>query len=292
MFWGRLAVPGETGRGAAGDPYSCGLKTGNAPVDGIVFKIQKYALHDGPGIRTTVFLKGCPLRCRWCHNPEGQRPQPEEVLVEPGGGDGRTETVGRRMTAVEVMADVERDRLFYDESGGGVTFSGGEPLSQPEFLETLLGECRRREIHAAVDTCGEADPAVALRVLPMADLVLFDLKLMDPARHREATGVDNRRILENLAAVSAAGVEVAVRIPLVRGVNDDMDNLERTAAFLRRETRVRRVDLLPYHRIADGKYRRLRRDNPMTGVAGLTAADCAPARDALARAGIDAALGG
>jgi len=263
-------------------------------VDGIVFKIKKYALHDGPGIRTTVFLKGCPLRCWWCHNPEGQRPEPEPMSLAVGAGNGaaRSEIVGRSWTVSALMAEIEKDRIFYDESGGGATFSGGEPLARPEFLKALLDACRRREIHTAVDTSGYAPPGLVGEVLARADLVLYDLKLMDDARHRQYTGVGNRGILENLTALAGLGPQVVVRIPLIPGINDDADNIRRTAEFLCSLKTIRQVDLLPFHPIAEGKYRRLEMENKLTGVRSPTRQDCERLGALLTAAGLTVSYGG
>jgi pyruvate formate lyase activating enzyme len=264
-------------------------------VDGIVFKIKKYALHDGPGIRTTVFLKGCPLRCWWCHNPEGQVPEPEPMplaMAAKDRCDDRSAIVGRRWTVKALLAEIEKDRLFYDESGGGATFSGGEPLAQPEFLKALLEQCRLREIHTAVDTSGYAPEKLVEAVLAKADLVLYDLKTMDDAAHRRYTGVDNRLILDNLKTLAGLGPEIVVRIPLVPGINDDPDNIRTTAQFVRSLNTVRQVDLLPFHAIADGKYRRLELENKMNGVRSPTREACETLGHIFTQAGLTVTYGG
>ena len=263
---------------------------------GRVFNIQRCSVHDGPGVRTTAFLKGCPLSCSWCHNPEGIDKTPvmmisadrclvcgacaEACPVEEGGAapageawdrrlctrcgscveacpaDAR-EVAGRDFEVDDLVDTLERDRVFFDASGGGVTFSGGEPLAQAEFLMDCIRECRRRGIHTAVDTCGLAPQNTLLGVARLADLVLYDLKHMDPVRHYSQTGADNRSILDNLRALSGDGVEVWVRIPLIPGFNDDPANIEATGAFLAGLPRSHRVFVLPYHGIADGKRARL-----------------------------------
>ncbi len=271
---------------------------------GTVFNVQRGSFHDGPGIRTTVFLKGCPLRCRWCHNPEGISPAPQVLWSagrclscgrcsaacprpngplaagEPLGREGCTacracveacpcgarEVAGRVASAGEVMAEVLRDRAVYEESGGGVTFSGGEPLAQLSFLLALLEECRREELHVAVDTCGFAPRETALAVAERADLLLWDVKTLDPARHRELTGVPLEPILENLAVVSRTGVPIWLRLPVIPGVNDDEASVAAAVALAARIPSVRRVSLLPYHRIATGKRARLERgESPCDG---------------------------
>jgi pyruvate formate lyase activating enzyme len=221
---------------------------------GTIFDIKRFAIHDGPGIRTTVFLKGCPLDCWWCHNPEGRQAGPETV-----GGTAESEDlvdVGREMTVAEVMDEVAKDILFYDESGGGVTFSGGEPLWQADFLVALLTDCRRRGVHTTLDTTGYGAPQTIARVAPLADLFLYDLKLMDDNDHRTYTGVSNAGILKNLRTIVAAGRRVVIRFPVIPGINEGPDNLKRVAAFLE-DLNLKRIDLLPYHRIHRRKYARL-----------------------------------
>ncbi|MBN2415570.1 glycyl-radical enzyme activating protein [bacterium] len=236
---------------------------------GIIFDIKKYSLHDGPGIRTTVFLKGCPLACWWCHNPESQIEGPFAVTY-PGhkqdfytrAEDGQSK-LGRTMTVPEVMAELEKDRLFYDESGGGVTFSGGEPLMQPEFLLALLAECREKDLHTCVDTTGYAGQEVIGEVMQYAGLFLYDLKLIDDDGHTKYTGVSNGPILDNLAFLAGRGAHVIIRIPIVPGITDSRDNLEGIAAFLKRTGGIREINLLPYNRFGSNKYRRLGRPDPM-----------------------------
>lgn len=319
--------------------------------DGVIFNIQKYSLHDGPGIRTTVFLKGCPLRCRWCHNPESQSSAPEliywesrcvgcgacvkacpsaalalvEAAVETGTtsslpffycyqminanpaergmvtrtGDeipapaaapssargsaathfisydrtkctscgrcasacaaGAREIAGRTVTTAAVMADILRDRIFYDQSGGGVTFSGGEPLMQPAFLKGLLESCREEGLRTTVDTSGFASWEALEPLVPLVDLFLYDVKLMDDRKHVKYTGASNRIVLDNLKRLAAGHPGVLARIPLIPGVNDDDHNIGCTGEFLRR-CGVTRVSVLPYHSLGADKYRRLGRD--------------------------------
>jgi pyruvate formate lyase activating enzyme len=262
---------------------------------GLVFDIKRYSINDGPGIRTTVFFKGCPLQCQWCHNPEGKSSDPEvmvraarclndcaECLAVCAEGALRKsgaipvldrnlctacgecagicptqaiEIVGRRVSAVELLDEIEKDRVFFEESGGGVTFSGGEPLAQPEFLAEVLELCRKKEIHTAVDTCGFAVPQVLDRIAPKVDLFLFDLKTMDEQKHIASTGESNQLILENLRRLAASGRKIVVRIPIVPGLNDDEENIRQTAGFLRTLEGISEISLLPYHRLGRGKSR-------------------------------------
>ena len=224
--------------------------------EGTIFKIKKYALHDGPGIRTTVFLKGCPLSCRWCHNPEGLDPRPQTMLRHTSSGE-IDETVGTVIGVDALIKEIEKDVLFYDESGGGVTFSGGEPLAQPEFLDALLAACNHREIHTAIDTSGFAPLVVLNQILPRLQLVLFDLKIMDADRHRHYTGVSNRIILENLVRIASSQTPVRIRIPLIPGITDGDDNIRKILQFVGTLEAIQGVDLLPFHRIGSEKYRRL-----------------------------------
>ena len=271
--------------------------TGRAEAAGRVFDVQRYSLHDGPGIRTTVFLKGCPLACRWCHNPESQSFAPEVLVTAerclscgtcatacehgaPPPGDARCTAcgacveacpagarrlAGRETTVAEVMREVLRDRVFYDDSGGGVTFSGGEPLAQPAFLAALLDASRAAGIHTAVDTCGFAPRGRLMALAPRVDLFLFDVKIVDDARHRALTGVPSAPILANLRALAAAGAAVWIRVPVVPGLNDAEDDLAAAAAVVAALPGAHRVSLLPYHRTGAAKARRLGRARPDIG---------------------------
>jgi len=253
---------------------------------GRIFKIQKYALHDGPGIRTTVFLKGCPLACRWCHNPEGLSPE-----VASGATEG--DRLGGWKTSVErVLDEIEKDRIFYDQSGGGVTVSGGEPTLQPEFLSDLLAGCRERAIHTALDTCGYAPVQQFAQLSAMADLVLFDLKLIDPQAHRTYTGADNGLVLGNFRSLAASGRPLRVRVPLVPGITDSEGNLAAVGDLMRACGCTAPIDLLPYHAIADQKYQVLAIPNRMAGTAAPSIEAVEALRGRLARQGFVTTIGG
>lgn len=219
---------------------------------GILFGIEEFAVNDGPGIRTTVFLKGCPLRCMWCHNPEGQSPD-----VQPLTKLGKTYSCGYEIEA-EVLAErLLRDADLFRDSGGGVTFTGGEPLAQADFLCDVLD--RLDDIHTAVETSGYASQETFARVLGKADMMLFDVKIVAPDMHRKYTGVSNGQILNNLAKLCSSGKEFVVRVPLIPGVNDTLENMEQTAGLLEGATGLKRVELLRYHKTAGAKY-------PMVGM--------------------------
>jgi pyruvate formate lyase activating enzyme len=243
---------------------------------GLVFNIQKFSLHDGPGIRTTVFLKGCPLCCSWCHNPEGIAPRLEEVVMEnrcircgachdiesedkrvEACPTGARQIIGRDMSVAEVMTEILADKIFYDESGGGATFSGGEPLAQPEFVLALLEECRAQNIRTALDTCGFGRAEDLLAMSRLAEIVLYDLKLMDDARHRQHCGAPNAPILANLRALSEVHKRIWIRVPVIPGVNDDAENLRAIARFTATLPGVQQVNLLPYHKTGLSKHRRV-----------------------------------
>ncbi len=256
---------------------------------GTVFDIKHYAIHDGPGIRTTVFLKGCPLSCWWCHNPEGLRPKPVVIYHAerciscgrclpacPLGLQGpqvadctgcaacaavcpteARQLVGRQMTAREVMAEIRKSQLFFDQSGGGVTFSGGEPLLQAEFLLALLKRCRDEEIHTAVETSGCVDTDTLQQVAELTDLLLYDLKHMDPEQHLKYTGVSNELIRRNLRMLADMGASMQLRMPIIPGVNDGEENLLRTAEFILSLPDASELEILPYHSAAEEKYRKL-----------------------------------
>ncbi len=270
-------------------------------MEGFVFNIQRFSIHDGPGIRTTVFMKGCSLHCFWCHNPEGIAPRPEiqvfperciacgacltacphGVHAEEGGQRvfrrercrgcgacaetcyaGALVLTGRRMTVDEVIDQVLRDRPFYDTSGGGVTLSGGEPLVQRDFARAILERCRAEGLATALETAGNCRWEDLTAVLEFTDLVLMDIKLMDPARHRQATGVSNERILANARRLVQAGQPVIFRVPVVPTVNDSVDDIAAIADFVSSLAAENpgtppSLELLSFHRMAGSKYQSL-----------------------------------
>jgi pyruvate formate lyase activating enzyme len=277
-----------------------GSPTGGVLASGTIFDIRRYSIHDGPGIRTTVFLKGCALSCWWCHNPESQISEPELIVRESrcircgacveacgrgaavlgaGGPEtdrakcedcasyacatvcfaGAREVAGREMSVDQVIEVAARDLPFYEDSGGGVTLSGGEPLLQADFAAALLAALKGRGIHTALDTCGHAPWEALDRLRGDVDLFLYDVKLVDDERHRRFTGVSNRRILANLAALAERGHRIVLRLPVIPGINDDEANIRAVATLAARLPHLAGLDLLPYHRIGVDKYARLDR---------------------------------
>jgi len=225
-----------------------------------VFDIKRYTVHDGPGIRTTIFLKGCPLRCWWCHNPEGQDPKPHSA------SDTQDKTNVMIMTPGQLLAEIEKDVLFYDESGGGVTFSGGEPLMQHQFLHSILPLCKTKHIHTALDTCGYAPPEVVRSVSDKVDLFLYDLKLVNEQLHLRYTGASNRSILENLRMLDEIHGNIVIRFPTIPQITDTDENIAAVADFVSSLRTIREIHLLPYHNLARAKYARLKLQNNMSGV--------------------------
>lgn len=234
------------------------------------FDIKRFAVHDGPGIRTTVFLKGCPLRCWWCHNPESQAKEPFTIDIERkvnGRSVPGKKTYGEQINSADLMDTILRDRHFYEESGGGVTFSGGEPLMQVNELAELLETSRFNGLHTAVDTSGFAKREQFERIAGNTDLFLYDLKHMDPELHKKYTGVDNILIHANADYLLNSGAHVIFRIPVIPEVNTSGDEVARMIGFLKERSEVvKEVHLLPYHRIAENKYFRLRMNQPLKKV--------------------------
>lgn len=265
----------------------------------LIFDIKRYAINDGPGIRIVIFLKGCNLNCAWCHNPESISTEtermyapakcircgtcveacPEKAITLTSDGiitnadlcnmTGRCAEVcptkaiemsGYSMSIDHIMNEIEKERVFFDQSGGGVTFSGGEPMLHHEFLIQLLDECGRRKIHRAIDTAGLVNTEILLEVAKRTDLFLYDLKMMDSEKHRKWVGVPNEKILENLKMLAATGANITIRIPLIGGINDDAENMEATAKLIvELSGEKKEVNLLPYHKIAPTKYQKLGR---------------------------------
>lgn len=272
---------------------------------GNIFNIQKYSIHDGPGIRTTVFFKGCPLKCQWCHNPESQNFNKEVMFfkdkcIECGFclkvcknnalyfeensikintdkcnicGDCCEECpttarsmVGEEKSCDDVLKEILKDKIFYDESGGGVTFSGGEPLSQGEFLKTLLIKCKNKGINTTVDTSGFGDKELIEDIATYVDLFLYDLKIIDNEKHKKYIGVSNEIILNNLKALKNLNKRVFIRIPIIPTINDGNKDIDDFITTLKNIGVFEQINLLPYHNISSEKYRRLNKKYELTNI--------------------------
>jgi pyruvate formate lyase activating enzyme len=240
-------------------------------VQGLIFNIKRYSVHDGPGIRVTFFMKGCPLRCRWCHNPEGINALPEMVQTKRRIGENeflKEEQVGTWYTADELVELAEREKIFMNKSGGGITFSGGEPMLQYDFLKEALKAFRGKGFHTAVDTSGFAPGDCIRDLCNYTDLFLFDLKHLDGKKHMEATGFSNDTILGNLDILLSSGREIWLRVPVIPGFNDDEDHTERLIGFIRSagKSSLKKICLLPYHTIGSSKYKRFDLPYLMDGI--------------------------
>jgi pyruvate formate lyase activating enzyme len=300
-----------------------------------IFNIQRFSLHDGPGIRTTVFVKGCPLRCAWCHNPESMDPRREPMLAEyrcvgcdlcepvcPEGLTGRLdlergahhpgmsclrcgkcaeacpsgarEWLGEDWAADALVKELRRDAIYHGNSGGGITFSGGEPLTPgnaPFVLECLEALASERT-HTAVDTCGHVPTGMLLDAAGLADLILYDVKLLDAGRHVNATGQDNALILSNLAALLETDCLVWLRLPLIAGQTDDEENLNAIAQFLKEQDSIPPVYLLPYHGAGQNKYTRLGLANALPDTPTLNGGELEARAQLLRRQGLQVHIGG
>ncbi|WP_461212865.1 glycyl-radical enzyme activating protein [Lacticaseibacillus sp. GG6-2] len=244
-----------------------------------VFNIQRYSIHDGPGIRTIVFIKGCPLRCQWCFNPESQSPLP-------------TPEFGEMKTVREVYAEIKKDAVTYRRSGGGVTFSGGEALTQPDFVEELIKCCRLNGWTTAIETEAFVPEATITRLIPQIDHVLLDIKAIPDDIHQLGTGVSNRRILKNALLIDKLAKDVVVRVPVIPTFNYSAEQIDYICQFVAHMPHVHTLHLLPYMTVGVNKYAQLGRDYPLTGVAPLTMDDLLPLKQVVEAHGLNCVLGG
>jgi pyruvate formate lyase activating enzyme len=264
---------------------------------GIIFSVKRYAIHDGPGIRVTLFMKGCPLSCWWCHNPEGISPFP--VVTEQVDRIGekefrKNETVGIFYEAKDIISILDKERVFINQSGGGVTFSGGEPLMQFEFLLETLQECRAAGYHTAVDTSGYASADLFEKIFPFTNLFLFDIKHLDSQKHSEYTGQPNDIILKNYYLIATSGCDFMVRIPVIPGFNDDMEHLERLKQYIFNisNEKLKMINLLPYHKIGTSKYKRFNIPNRMGNIEQPSAARMNELKAFFSDGGVKVKIGG
>lgn len=293
-------------------------------IKGTIFNIQRFSLHDGPGIRTSVFFKGCPLNCIWCQNPEGISREPQLIRQRqkcigcyscfdrcPQGAikkgptgpivdralcrncllcsdicpAGAVEKAGREIDAAELVTELLKDRVVFEESGGGVTFSGGEPFMQPAFLIEVLQLLKQHDIHAAIETCGYTSWSWLEKAAALTDLFLYDLKLIDDDQYLKYTGISGSKILKNLKKLVNLNVAIQVRIPIIKGINDDEKRLKKAAAYLR-DIGIDTIELIPYHSFGEAKYEKIGRDYKLKGLPKYSEADLQLVRMILNHAGI------
>ncbi|MHA1121371.1 MAG: glycyl-radical enzyme activating protein [Candidatus Heimdallarchaeota archaeon] len=242
---------------------------------GFIFDIKKFAVHDGPGIRTTIFFKGCPMDCWWCHNPESHSTEPETITRQVFTGSSskacfeRKELIGKEISLDEIIEEIMKDQVFYEISSGGVTFSGGEPLLQSNFLLSLLKKSKELGLHTTLDTSGCASSDVVEEIAEFVDLFLFDLKIVDEEKHSKYTGKSNTIIKQNLGLLTKAGLNVIIRIPVIPTVNDSLDDIKQFGEFLS-QLDIIRVELLPFHKIGEDKYQKLNKINRMKDISKPT----------------------
>jgi pyruvate formate lyase activating enzyme len=264
---------------------------------GLIFSIRRYSIHDGPGIRVTLFMKGCPLNCKWCHNPEGISPLQESVVNILRVGEKefcRNENAGKYYSMEEILSLLDRDRAFMDHSKGGVTFSGGEPMLQFDFLYSTIKACRERGYQTAIDTSGYSPPEHFESLIPYTDLFLFDIKHLDEIKHFDATGVSNSLILENYRLILEKASAVALRIPVIPGFNDDPDHVGKLVQFIisTKTNALVKINLLPYHRTGSSKYRRFSLPDRMEGTAPPDASEMEKLKKQFQATGIHVKIGG
>jgi pyruvate formate lyase activating enzyme len=259
----------------------------------LIFDIKHFAVHDGPGIRTTIFFKGCPLNCWWCHNPESISSKPETIqVIKKIGKQDFTEQkkIGKLFSIDQLITEIEKDNIFYEESGGGVTFSGGEPLFQSEFLALLAHECMKRKIHTTLDTSGYADFTTFKKISEFIDLFFIDIKLIDNNEHKRYTGVANHKIMQNLQYLSQTGKKVTFRYPVIPQINNKDEHIEQLINLARHHTDE--IHLLPYHKIGMHKYKELGIKNKMKQYEELPVNYLNNLKEKIERRGFQVKIGG
>jgi pyruvate formate lyase activating enzyme len=298
---------------------------------GLVSKIQRYSIKDGPGIRTTVFLKGCSMQCEWCCNPELVNPQPEilkdqkacihcsecfsncpeDAILEDANEYvinrtlcnacgicvevcpvGAYELIGRSMSVNEIVQELVKDRVFYEVSDGGVTFSGGEPSLQYRFAKKVAQEMKRNHIHVALDTCGNAPWDHLQELIDVVDLVLYDIKFVDNEKHTRFTGASNEVIMQNAEKLSDAGIPLIIRVPILPGINNTIEEINETVKFIEGLETVERVDILPYHKLGIGKYPMLGKEYRLGSLEPPDRNHLEKLRDLIQANGFSVAIGG
>jgi pyruvate formate lyase activating enzyme len=264
---------------------------------GLIFSVKRYSIHDGQGIRVTFFMKGCPLQCKWCHNPEGIDPLPRTVIQKNRIGShefSRSEEVGKYYTVDSILDILDKEKVFMNHSKGGVTFSGGEPMLQAEFLLETLKACKKIGYHTAVDTSGCSPSEKFESVIPFTDLFLFDIKHLDDTKHVELTGVSNRNILNNYLLLIKSGKDINLRIPVIPGMNDDDDHIERLRDFIiaTKTDSIKKINLLPFHKTGASKYKKFNIPFRMEGVEPPDNKQMIKLKEFLKETGIPVKIGG
>lgn len=259
----------------------------NRQITGRIFDIQRYSIHDGPGIRTLVFLKGCVLRCRWCCNPESQEFSIQTMFV-----DGKEKQIGRDVTVEEVMEEIEKDSRYYERSRGGVTLSGGEALCQPEFSRALLMECKEAGFHTAMESTACAPYQVIETLLPYLDLYLMDIKHCNTEKHLQFTGKPNTLILENAKRLAVDAKELIIRVPVIPTFNDTKEEIRAIAEFAAALPNVKQLHLLPYHRLGQDKYSGLGRKYLLDGYPPFMEKEIEPLLWEAEKTGLTCQIGG
>lgn len=259
----------------------------NLDVKGRIFDIQKFSIHDGPGIRTIVFLKGCIFRCQWCCNPESQNFDIENMIVA-----GKNKVIGQDVTVREVLEKIKQDRPYYKRSGGGITLSGGECMCQPEFAKALLHECKEIGISTAIETTAGVDSDIVKYIIPEVDTVLMDIKHTSPEKHKKFTGRDNKIILENAKIISESDSDLIIRVPVIPTFNHTAGEIRDIARFAKTLKGVNRLHLLPYHRMGQDKYIGLNRSYILEGINILGSEHMDMLLDVVLKEGLKGQIGG
>ena len=264
--------------------------------EGIIFDVKKYAIHDGPGIRTTVFLKGCPLNCWWCHNPEGIDKKPERAPDFNGGfklNDPFTQSniIGEKVSDEDLFREILKDRIYYEESGGGVTFSGGEPLLQHKFLKSMLEKCKEEGFYTALDTTGYAEFTIISEILPLVDVFLYDLKIIDNEKHQKYTGVSNKKIIDNLKRLSKLDSRINLRVPIIPDITDTEENIEGMINLMDNINGICKVNLLPFHNVKK-KYAKLDKEYKLSESKSIKEDELKKIKDQFETSGIVTEIGG
>ncbi len=264
-------------------------------MNGTIFDVKHFAIHDGPGIRQTIFFKGCPLNCWWCHNPESQNPKPEKYtrIDKLDGKEYKKEvTAGYQISVDDLFTVISEDKIFYKESDGGVTFSGGEPLFQNKFLYQILQKCKNNNIHTTVDTSGFSSQKVIAKIATVTNLFLYDLKIIDNSLHKKYTGVSVHQILENIQFLDSINANIIIRFPVIPGITNTRKNISDIKNFIKTLKNIRQIDILPYHNISRSKYKRLNMEYKMGDELALPNSEINTLKREFEKLGLKVQIGG